>query len=218
MKTYARVAAIIATVILVSFLVIEGLSVPVLTDPSDEITRGGILAALLGGGLLLADVFIPVPSSIVMIAHGAAFGIAGGFLLSLSASVGGTMVGWWLGHRGSGWMNRRISAGERRRAHDFILRYGLVAIILSRMIPILSETVAILSGTTALGWQKVLLAAILGSIPPALIYAVAGSFTTDFSSGALLTVGVVLFAGAGWVLSRYLSKPASPDPAGCARD
>lgn len=214
MKRYAIVATAIAFAILISFLLVEALGVPILTDPSDDIRAGGFAAAAIGGGLLLLDVFIPIPSSVIMIAHGAAFGVLGGFLLSLAASVGGAMIGWWVGNRGSGLMDRIVSPREKRQANAFILRYGLLAIIISRLLPIVAETVAIMSGTTDLGWRRVLVATTLGSIPPALVYAIAGSATTDLASGVLVTVGVVVVAIAAWVIGRRLvpPDPAATDP------
>lgn len=210
MKRYAIVATIIAILILLSFLLVEALGIPLLTDPSEDIRAGGWVAALIGGGLLLADVFIPIPSSVIMIAHGAAFGVLGGFLLSFAASVGGAMLGWWVGHKGSPVMNRMVSPREKRQANTFILRYGLLAIIISRLLPIVAETVAIMAGTTDIGWKRMLVATSIGAVPPALVYAIAGSATTDFSSGVLVTVGVVLVAVIAWLIGRRLV----PDDAG----
>ena len=210
MKRYAIVATVIAILILVSFLLVEALGIPLLTDPSEDIRGGGWVAALIGGGLLLADVFIPVPSSVIMIAHGAAFGVLGGFLLSFAASVGGAMIGWWVGNRGSPVMNRIITPREKRQANTFILRYGLLAIIISRLLPIVAETVAIMAGTTDIGWKRMLVATSIGAVPPALVYAIAGSATTDFSSGLLVTVGVILVAVIAWLIGRRLV----PDDAG----
>lgn len=204
MKRYAIVALIIATLILVSFLIVEALGIPILTDPSDDIRSGGWVAAAIGGGLLLADVFIPIPSSVIMIAHGAAFGVLGGFILSLAASVGGAMIGWWIGNRGSSVMDRIVTPQEKQQANAFIFRYGLLAIIISRLLPIVAETVAIMSGTTDLGWRRVLIATTLGSIPPALIYAIAGTATTDFASGVLVTVGVVIVGVVAWIIGKRL--------------
>ena len=75
------------TLFLLLFLLVEWLQVPLLTDPSRWLERGGGWAALLGVGLLIADVVLPVPSSLVMIAHGALFGVAWGTLLSLVGSA-----------------------------------------------------------------------------------------------------------------------------------
>lgn len=216
MKRYVLVATGIATVVLISFLVVEGMGISLLTDPSGDIRSGGLAAALLGGGLLLADVFIPIPSSVIMIAHGAAFGVLGGFLLSLAASVGGAMIGWWVGRAGSGWMDRIVTPDEKRQANAFIRRYGMMAIIISRLLPIVAETVAVMSGTTNLGWRRVLVATTLGSIPPALIYAIAGSVATDFASGALVAAAVFVLAGMAWMVGRRLMPGDEPtaSPAG----
>lgn len=207
MKRYAIVATVIAALITVSFLVVETLGIPLLTDPSNRIQNGGFVAAAIGGGLLLADVFIPIPSSVIMIAHGAAFGVLQGFLLSLGTSVGGAMIGWWVGSKGSPVMDRIVTPEEKRQANAFILRYGLMAIIISRLLPIVAETVAIMSGTTNLGWKRVLVATTIGAIPPALIYAIAGSATDSFASGILVTVGVVLLAGIAWMVGKRLVEP-----------
>lgn len=212
MKRYAIVATVIATLILLSFLLVEALGVPLLTDPADDIRAGGWIAALIGGGLLLADVFIPIPSSVIMIAHGAAFGVLGGFLLSFAASVGGAMIGWWVGYKGSPVMNRVVTPRERRQANAFIMRYGILAIIVSRLLPIVAETVAIMAGTTDIGWKRMLVATSIGAIPPALIYAIAGSATTDFSSGALVTVGVILVAVIAWIVGRRLVPEDTGEP------
>lgn len=212
MKRYVIVATIIATLILISFLLVEALGVPLLTDPSDDIRTGGWIAAFIGGGLLLADVFIPIPSSVIMIAHGAAFGVVGGFLLSFAASVGGAMIGWWVGRKGSPVMNRVVTPRERRQANAFILRHGLLAIIISRLLPIVAETVAIMAGTTDIGWKRMLAATSIGAVPPALIYAIAGSATTDFASGALVTIGVILVALIAWVIGRKLLPEDATEP------
>lgn len=207
MKRYAIVALTIAVLITISFLIVEALGIPILTDPTDRMNEGGWIAAVIGGGLLLLDVFIPIPSSIIMIAHGATFGILGGFLLSFTTSVAGAMIGWWVGNRGSAWMNRFISADERVSANVFIQRYGILAIIIARFIPILAETVAIMSGTTNLGWKKVLIATAVGAAPPALIYAIAGEATDDFASGLLVAVAVIVLAGIAWFVGKRFIEP-----------
>lgn len=207
MKTYAIVAGIIATLVLISFLIVEVLGIPILVDPTDQLNGGGIGAAMLGGGLLLADVFIPVPSSVIMIAHGAVFGVLGGTLLSLVASVSGAMIGWWVGYRGSGWLRRVVSPTEQARAQALLERWGVLAIIVSRFIPIIAETVAIMSGTTNLGWRKVFVATTAGTLPASLIYAIAGTVTTDLASGFLVMLAVVTVAAVAWLLGQRLAPP-----------
>src|SRR5215211_6626130 len=61
---------------------------------------GLILACLLLLFLLVVDVVLPVPSNLVMIAHGALFGVAIGTFLSLVGSIGAALVGFAIGQRG----------------------------------------------------------------------------------------------------------------------
>ncbi len=61
MKRYWAITAMILGVLLVLFLVVEALPPSLLTDPSPWLEWGGVLAALVGVGLLMADVALPVP-------------------------------------------------------------------------------------------------------------------------------------------------------------
>ncbi len=82
----------------------------------------------VGVGLLIADVLLPVPSSIVMIAHGALFGVVYGTLLSLIGGTGATLVGFALGRRGGPLLARVVSREERTRADCLLRRWGALAI------------------------------------------------------------------------------------------
>ena len=104
MKRYWLLTGLMMILFLILFGIAEQLRVPILTDPGPLLARGGWIAAAGGVGLLVADVALPVPSSLVMIAHGALFGVVWGTLLSLLGNVGAGMVGFALGRRGSRWM------------------------------------------------------------------------------------------------------------------
>jgi uncharacterized membrane protein YdjX (TVP38/TMEM64 family) len=84
----------------------------------------------------------------------------------------------------------------------------VLAIIVSRLVPIIAETVAIMSGTTNLGWRKVLIATTVGTLPAALIYAIAGTITTDLASGFLVMLAVVALAALAWLIGGRLTHPA----------
>ncbi|MDP9419663.1 MAG: hypothetical protein M3P53_05890 [Actinomycetota bacterium] len=57
-----------------------------LVDPSGYMDAS-LAAAALGVGLLVADIVLPVPSSVVMVAHGALFGLRLGAVLSMVAPM-----------------------------------------------------------------------------------------------------------------------------------
>src|SRR5262245_49608118 len=88
MKRYLLLVFGMIAVILLLFALVEALDIPLLTDPSESLTRLGGWAALAGVALLVADVVLPVPSSLVMVAHGALFGVTIGPLLALVVSPG----------------------------------------------------------------------------------------------------------------------------------
>lgn len=205
-RPYLISGIVLAGIILVSFLVVESLGVPLLTDPSDRILEGGLIAVVVGGGLLVADVFIPVPSSIIMIAHGAAFGVWFGFMLSFVASVVGSLIGWGLGRRGGRMLDKVVSEADRERARTLLNRYGLVALMLSRMLPVVSETVVIMAGVSGMSLGRVMLPIVLGTIPPAMIYAWAGTLAWKGALGLWIAGAVFALAGIAWWLSSRCTR------------
>lgn len=206
MRTYISGLLIIAGLVLISFLVVEALGVPLLTDPSDYFKDAGIIGATISIGLLLSDVFLPIPSSVIMIGNGAMFGVLGGTLLTLAGSIGGAMVGFLVGRRGAGLIRRFLSPAEQRRADALIVRWGLMAIVVTRPMPILAEAVAVMAGTSAIGWKRMLIGSTIGVLPAAIIYAIAGAFTTDLSSGFLVFGVVLLFAAFTFFVGRRLEN------------
>src|SRR5678815_825922 len=148
MKRYLLTVVVLIACFTILFVIVEALGVPLLSDPTPWMRHGGVVAACIGVGLLIADVVLPVPSSIVMVAHGALFGVLWGTMLSLVGSVGAAVFGFAIGRRG-----------------------GTLAIIVTRPVPLLAETVAIMAGASSMSWRAIILASIAGSLPPALLYA-----------------------------------------------
>lgn len=213
MKRYFIIMGGMIAFFLLLFFVVEALGVPLLTDPTPWLKQRSWLAATLGVGLLVADVLLPVPSIPVMVAHGALFGIVGGTLLSLLGSVGATLFGFAIGRRGGRVFERLVTPEERARADDLLRRWGALAIIVTRPVPLLAETVAIVAGTSTLSWGRTTLAALAGSLPPALLYAITGAAAVNLQSTTLVFVGVMLIAVFFWIVGRraepYLARRES---------
>lgn len=186
------------------FFVVEALGAPVLTDPTRWMNQGGALAAGIGVSLLIADVLLPVPSSLVMVAHGALFGVVFGTLLSLLGSVGAAAFGFGIGRRGGKLLDRVLTRDERERADRLLARWGAFAVIVTRPVPLLAETVAIMAGASSLGWGSVILASLAGSLPPALLYALTGAAVANFQSATLMFGVVLLVAGAFWIVGNRI--------------
>ena len=202
LRRYWMAAAGIAAGILVLFFAAQALGLELVHTPGAPLGGGGAAAALLGVGLLVADVLLPVPSSLVMAAHGALFGVWVGTLLSLAGSVGAALLGFSIGRAGGPLLARLVPPGERARADHLLTRWGALAVLVTRPVPVLAETTAILAGASPLGWARVSIAAAAGSLAPALLYALAGAMATDLASGPLVFGGVLLLSGIFWVVGR----------------
>lgn len=210
MKFYGLLTLIMCVCFLVLFGAVSFMQVPLLTDPQPWLGKAGALAAGVGCGLLIVDVLLPVPASLVMVAHGALFGVVTGTALSLLGTLGAAAFGFFLGRRGSPWIMNKISADERARVALLLRQWGLVAIVATRPVPILAETVAILAGTGPISWQRFLVASLLGNIPPSLLYALTGASARDFDSFVLIFGLVMVFAGLTWFLGKRFGEQALP--------
>lgn len=206
MKRYALLTLAMMVLFLALFGLVEHLRVPLLTDPDPWLARGGWIAAALGAGLLVADVLLPVPASLVMIAHGALFGVVGGTLLSLAGALGAAAFGFALGRRGGPLLSRLVPEDERLRADALLERWGDLAVLVTRPVPILAETVAILAGASRMGWGRMSLASLAGSLPAALIYALTGATARHLDSLPLVFGLVLGVAGIFWIVGRSLRR------------
>jgi uncharacterized membrane protein YdjX (TVP38/TMEM64 family) len=193
------------------FAVAQALRLPLLTDPSPWLSEAGAAAALVGVALLVADVLLPVPASLVMIANGSLFGLVGGMLLSLAGSLGAAFLGFAIGRRGGPLFERLVPEDERRRAGALLHRWGDLAIVVTRPIPILAETVAVLAGASPLGWGRMAAATLAGSLPAAFLYALTGATAAGMDNPVLVFALVLLAAGLFWALGQWGRRPQIPE-------
>jgi uncharacterized membrane protein YdjX (TVP38/TMEM64 family) len=182
-KVYGAVAGITALFVLAGFAAFAAAGVELGTDVS-----GSPAPALVGVLLLVVDVLLPVPSSLVMVGFGASYGPIVGALLGAAGSLGALATGYHVGRAGTRFVDRVGTPAERARGHRMLRRWGPVAVIAPRPVPVLAETVAVLTGAAGLPRHHVLLAGTLGVTPMAAAYAMAGAWARD--TGAL---GVVVF-------------------------
>ena len=203
MRTYGLATFVLAAFFLGLFALAEAFELPLLIDPEPWLSPSHrLLAATVGVGLLVGDVVLPVPSSLVMIGHGAIFGAFWGTLISLGGSLGGAAVAFGLGRLGGPILARVAGETQRRRAMALLDRWGDLAVVLSRPVPILAETLAILAGTSPMTWPRFLLAALTGALPASLIYALAGAYAVHSTSFVLIFFAVLVLTGIFWWVGR----------------
>lgn len=206
MRHYLMAAAAVLAFFLAVFLVGGALGLPMLEDPTPWLRQAGWYSAVIGVTLLAADVLLPVPSNIVMIAHGALFGIVVGTALSMLGSMIATAVAFWIGRRGGKLLALAVPASERARADAILSRWGIVAIMVTRPLPLLAETLMVLAGASPMPWRTAMLSAVVGLLPPSLFYAWAGSMSIGFEGGALIFGLTILLAALSGLAVRQLEQ------------
>ena len=201
---YWVIVGVIIAFFLVLFVLAETFHIPIMTDTS-ALSNPTFITALIGIGLLTIDVFLPIPSSLVMVANGTLFGFPIGSILSI---IGGTlefMLAYWIGARSSHIINKIISPKEFNRGNRILRRWGVLALILTRPLPILAETTAIMCGVSKMSFIKSLSASILGLLPISLLYAWSGSQAKDFNFTIIIFLILVLFSIIAWKIDKHLT-------------
>ena len=136
----------------------------------------GAGAGLAGVGLLVADLLLPIPSTLVMSALGLAYGPLIGGLYAAAGSALAGLVAYGL----SRWLGRPLAlrlAGEAglREGERFFAGGGAWLVACSRCLPILPEAVACLAGLHRMPFRTFLLALACGSVPTGLLFAAIGA-------------------------------------------
>ena len=210
-RTIALVA-IVGGFVIVSKLLIEN----VLGFDLEPWARSWMAAAGPAGaatviGLLAADVFVPIPSSVIMILSGAAFGVWWGSLLAFAGSMSGEWLGFEIARRyGSAWASRFIGDDrEVARLNAMLARHGAAAVAVTRPLPVVMETMSLVAGVSTMRRRTFLWASAIGTAPIVVIYAYAGAMSRD--TGSLIPAIVILIAvgGAGLVWYRATRPPSS---------
>lgn len=165
------------------------------------------VAAAIGNLLLMLDVLLPIPSSLLMVANGALLGAFWGSIASLVSSTLAGLLAFWIGRKGSGVVHRFVRADELARADRFFRRWGGAAVVLSRPIPIIAEAVGALAGMTALSWKRFSVALVMGNLPIAILYALAGASVNQIRNGSIIFLTLVGSASLWLLLSRRGSPP-----------
>ena len=173
---------------------------PLLTDPRPVLGTVSVAAALIGVGLLVGDAVLPVPSSVVMVALGATFGVAAGAALALLGGLGGFALGYVLG-----WRSRNLLAPGTSGAAALVRRWGLLAVVVSRPLPLVAETVAYTVGALGMRPVAAFAAATAGLAGPAVAFSYAGWRGATTGDGFVVFGAVAVAAVLCWVVGRALT-------------
>ena len=120
--------------------------------------------------ILTSDIVLPVPSSVVMYLNGYVLGSLVGSFISLFSLLISSVIGYYIG--------KLTSIGLKAKSENsnkILSKYGTMAILITRGIPILSESICIVCGYNKVPFKQYFIFNLVGYAPLCLLYAVCGS-------------------------------------------
>ena len=168
-------------------------------------TSRGLVAAGIAG-LLAFDVFLPVPSSIVATAAGVLLGFAGGAAVVWAGLMAGCAVGYAVGARGAAAAERLVGAGGIERAGALFRRYGDMAIVACRPVPVLAEASVVFSGLMRAPFARFARLTAISNLGIALGYAAFGAYSLRLDAFYLAFAGALLVPAVFLLLSRLFDR------------
>ncbi len=162
-------------------------------------------AWLLGIVLLMADLLLPIPGTVVMSALGAVYGFWIGGLLSAIGSMLAGMLGYGVGRFFKESFARRwLGEKDFDKGKSLFERGGAWVVAMSRALPILPEVLACMAGLLRMPFGTFVIALACGSIPMGFLFAWIGTVGREQPAwGLAFSLGVpAVLWGAAAVMRR----------------
>jgi len=214
MKRLLLLVAGVAAFVVASKLAVENVAGVALEPLATAwLAHAGAGTAVTVVALLASDLLLPIPSSVVMVLSGAAFGVVWGSALSLAGSIGGEWLGFELVRRYGRRASRSIvDDPERLRLERVFARYGAAAVVVTRALPVVMETMSVVAGLSGMSRAAFLTASLVGTAPIVVVYAYAGAVSRE--TGSIVPAVVMLIAVAGAAYIWYKARVARATPEG----
>lgn len=162
--------------------------------------------------LLVGDILLPLPGTIIMAALGYIYGPLVGGMLSVLGSFLSGAVGYWLcrmiGERAA---RRILGDKDYQRGKAMSDKVGGLIVALSRWLPVFPEVVSCMAGLTRMRPIVFHLALLCGSLPLGFVYAYIGFSGIDKPALAMiLSAGVppVIWLTIRWIFRSKLGVVA----------
>jgi len=168
------------------FLLVIGASLALLVYP--ELIYGilmWVIESFQSGGLPLLFIMmiiqalaIPIPSELVLIVGGLAFGFPFGWLVGALGSMVAALISFYISRKGGRSLAIRF-VGEKgiRFADNWFNRWGAWAVLLGRFAPFIPfDAISYSAGLTTMKLKNFMIPTIIGTLPRTLFYTSLGSF------------------------------------------
>jgi uncharacterized membrane protein YdjX (TVP38/TMEM64 family) len=153
-------------------------------------------------GLLAADVFLPIPSSVVAVASGLLLDFWRGAAAVWAGMMAGCLFGYGFGAGASAAARRFVGGAGMANAERLSTRYGDYAIILCRPVPVLAEASVIVAGIVRRPLGRFLNLTAWSNLGVAMGYSAIGAFSMRLDSFLLAFLGSLAVPGLAILISR----------------
>lgn len=205
---------ILAALVLTSFFIFGDDFMLVFTAEGSVnwLTRYGAWAWCAGLLLLMSDLILPLPATLVMSALGYIYGPVVGGLLSSAGSFAAGSLGYWLcrlvGERAA---MRLLGEKDFERGRKLSGRVGGWVVVLSRWLPVFPEVISCMAGLTRMSPGYFHAALACGSIPLGFVYAYIGYAGITYPWLAIILSALVPPLIWYWV-RKVLKRELTEDP------
>lgn len=158
-------------------------------------------------GLLAADVFLPIPSSIVAVAAGVFLGVGLGSFATFVGLMLGCALGYGFGFQWGPRTARKV-VGERdwTRAEGWARRFGALLVLVLRPVPVLAEASTFYAGASRVPLGRFAAASAGGNAVIAVVYGAVGSLSADSGELEPALMAGFLLPGLAMLVVRLVSR------------
>ncbi len=150
--------------------------------------------------IIALDFLLPVPSSLIMITSGIIFGGLLGGILSLVGGIIGSIINFELSRKfGKKKAHQFLGNEDSKNLIEFFNKKGALLVVLSRIIPLIMETVSTIAGLSNMSRKNFIVYSLIGLTPTSFLY----SFSGEYFSGTLSLYFIVI---TGFILPFLLWK------------
>jgi uncharacterized membrane protein YdjX (TVP38/TMEM64 family) len=207
---HVRIATV-ALVLLVSGAAVFWLLPPAFVPRFNETVEGtvalirswgswGVLGSI---GLMVVHSFVPFPAEIVACANGMVYGPLWGTVITWVGAMLGAAAAFGLA-RLLGWpfVRRILSAEQRERLAAWSGQRGAVALLISRLIPVIAfNLINYAAGLAGISWWTFLWTTGLGILPLTALFTIMGDRLLTLPPWTWLLLGAVVLIG--WIIVEH---------------
>lgn len=156
-------------------------------------TEAGPLSIGLGVvALLVGDLVLPVPSSLVSTAAGASLGLVVGSLASCAGMTLSSQLGYVLGRRlGVPIVSRIVSTDALNIASTRLAHRATVPLVIMRAVPVLAEASVVMAGVLRVHRASFFVSTFLANAGISIAYAAIGAFALEMNSFTAAFAGAI---------------------------